>query len=97
MNMTQSITALALVVGISVVSGLGCPPPPPMDPVSEATCAETCAHWETLGCPEAAPTPSGDSCVKVCENVLSSGGLMYWNLDCRSKVKSCGEIDDCED
>ena len=97
MTLTESSLALAIIIGSSAVGSAGCPPPPPMDPVPTATCAETCAHLEDLGCDEAKPSPAGESCVAICENVMASGGLMYWNLDCRVAVSSCDDIDACED
>lgn len=92
----RTISAMLLTLAFAATC-TGCPPPPPPDdPVPEATCEATCAHWTELGCDQAKPTPGGASCVEVCENVMGSGGLMYWNLDCRVAVETCDEIDDCE-
>jgi len=90
----KTIQLVLAVVGALLI--MGCPPPPPDDPDPTVSCEATCAHWEELGCAEAEPTPGGATCTEVCENVMHSGGLMYWNLDCRSVVSDCAEIDDCE-
>jgi hypothetical protein len=52
-----------------------------------------CAHWSDLGCEEAEPTPNGESCVAVCENIQK--GNLPDDLECQGAVKSCEEIDSC--
>lgn len=74
----------------------GCPKPkvpePKPDP-NAATCETVCAHWADLGCEEAEPTPAGESCVAVCNNLQK--GNMPDDLECQAAVKSCDEIDSC--
>ena len=63
------------------------PPPGPYN--DAATCESVCAHWATLKCPEAAPSPAGVSCVRVC------GANLGWSLPCLEAVESCDQIDLC--
>jgi hypothetical protein len=78
---------------------LGCPKPhvpdPPTGPdgAAPATCEAVCAHWSDLGCEEAKPTPKGESCVDVCDNIQQSN--LKDDLDCQLAVASCDQIDDC--
>ena len=89
------IIAAALVV---------CTPPPPPEPVPVVppppgqhppTCAVVCQHWTDLGCEEAHGTPGGAPCMEVCDNIMDSG-VFEWDLECKSRVSSCDEIDACE-
>jgi hypothetical protein len=75
---------------------LGCPPPKPVPPETQVTCAEVCQHWEKLGCEEAEPTPNGGTCEDVCLNVQESG-IISWDLDCRAEIASCDQVDSCEE
>jgi hypothetical protein len=52
-----------------------------------------CAHWSDLGCEEAKPTPNGESCVAVCENIQQ--GNLKDDLECQAAVESCDQIDSC--
>lgn len=72
------------------------PPRPPYNPQAEATCASVCEHWAELGCPEAEPSPGGETCEAVCERVQGSG-IIEWNLACRAAIDSCDQVDSCED
>jgi hypothetical protein len=98
--MTRTRTLLVAVAWALPVFVMGCPKPtpqpdPPVSPdgAAPATCESVCAHWSDLGCEEAQPTPAGDSCVDVCEN-LQQGNLPE-DLDCQAAVTSCDQIDDC--
>lgn len=78
------------------VAFVGCPKPPeppPPPPSGSVTCEMVCAHWSDLGCEEAEPTPDGDSCVAVCENIQK--GNLPDDLECQALVDSCEQIDDC--
>lgn len=94
-------TFYACSLGILAVGVLvACPPPPEPTPEPEpdggaATCASMCQHWAALGCEEAEPSPGGVPCVEVCLNVQGSGVLL-WDLECRSRVDRCEDIDECE-
>lgn len=70
-------------------------PDPPVGPDggAAATCEAVCAHWSELGCEEAQPTPAGESCVAVCENIQQ--GNLKDDLECQAAVTSCDQIDDC--
>lgn len=76
----------------------GCPKPvpvPPVPPIDGATCDTACDRLRELGCEAAQPTPAGESCEAVCENVQASG-IVKFDLDCRSTAPSCDAIDACE-
>jgi len=63
-------------------------------PSGDVTCADVCAKYRALGCPEGNPTEEGDACEAVCENVQASG-IVKLDLDCRANIASCAEIDEC--
>lgn len=90
---------LLLLVAVALV---GCPRPipPPTPPAPDAdastpaTCADACARLRQLGCPAGQTTPKGAPCEEVCENVTSSG-LIVWDLDCIARGVTCGSTDRC--
>jgi hypothetical protein len=61
---------------------------------SGITCADVCAKYRALGCPEGNPTAEGEACEAVCENVQSSG-IVKLDLACRAGIASCADIDAC--
>jgi hypothetical protein len=78
------------------------PAPAPTNPKPDAveagtgfSCETACARWAELGCEEGKPTPNGASCAEVCSNLVYSG-VVELNLECRSRVAKCSEIDECE-
>lgn len=90
------------VIGLQIVAALllmACdpkplpPPPPTIDAGQHATCADACARWEALGCESGRVR---DRCVAACTVVQAHPEVLVWNLDCRARVASCGEIDHCE-
>lgn len=80
-------------VGLVVTGCRTFPPPKPID--GAATCADACDRGTVLGCPWAAPTPNGETCVEVCENAVASG-LVALGLGCMASAGSCSEADACE-
>jgi len=97
------IIAAVLVLGFAIVVTLtGCPRPipPPVPPTPDAdagavaSCASACARLQQLGCPAGRPTPKGVPCVEVCEDVNSSG-LIVWDFDCVARALTCGATDRC--
>lgn len=86
----------------------GCPKPPTPPPVrpdaadaAPAACASTpaicayCARMRALGCAEGHPTPNGQPCEVVTENVQ---GLPYAAMDlgCRTGASSCAAANGCK-
>ena len=57
-------------------------------------CERACRRLEKLGCPEAMPTPSGVTCVAVCENVEDSG-VVSLDPECVARIRSCTDIESC--
>jgi hypothetical protein len=90
---------IASLIGTGTIFLIGCPKPhvpePPVGPDggAAATCETVCAHWTELDCEEAKPTPNGESCVAVCENIQQ--GNLKDDLECQASVESCEQIDDC--
>lgn len=88
--------ASAMILLLAVAA---CPPGPapyvPPTPPPGPSCSAVCAHWLTLGCKEANPSPNGVSCTAVCENVQGSG-IIEWDLACRASISSCADVDSCE-
>jgi hypothetical protein len=96
------LLALVLFIGVLLVLNtcvVGCGPypvpPPPPEPAGAASCADVCARGIELGCPWGRPTGEGASCETVCENVQSSG-VIVWDLSCRAVAPSCEAIDACD-
>ena len=86
--------------------GTGCGPQPMDPPVtpevpildagpSEPSCTTACARFAELGCEAGKPTPKGATCVEVCENVASSG-VVLWPVRCITHAYSCETADACE-
>ena len=98
---------LAILTALVALACLGCPPRPVGPPDSQdggplldpldaaATCGTACEHWRELGCPEGSGSPRA-TCEEVCDNIQRSG-ILAWDLDCRSRITSCSQLDQCED
>jgi len=65
---------------------------PPIPEVSP--CSTACIHFHELKCPEGDPTNDGASCETVCQNMQSTGMIVY-DLACAAEVKSCAAIAQC--
>lgn len=72
-------------------------------PPPEEDCEAACLHLEALECVEADPTPGPDgalgtaddgTCVAICENAKAE--LQGLNSKCVANVKSCAEVDRCQ-
>lgn len=85
---------------------LGCPKPlpnpvspdaadaaPPVCTSTPAICAY-CAHMRALGCDEGRPTPKGQSCEVVTENVQAAP-YAAMDLACRTAKGSCAAANQC--
>lgn len=98
-NLTLAFFALML-AACSKPGPIPTPPPPPPAVVDAgssgtASCESFCRHGKDLGCSWAAATPQGHTCIEVCTNVLK-GGVIVWNLGCRTMAPSCAAVDKCE-
>ncbi len=91
------IVSLPLSVAVAGCWSPGPPPQPPKpEPVEGATCASACDRFRELGCPEGEDTAGGGTCEEVCQNVQDSG-IIEWDLECRTGVDACDQVDSCED
>lgn len=79
----------------------GCPKPSPVPVTPSAasdaapgTCLDVCRNGASLGCPFAADTPAGATCVTFCAN-YQDVAARPWDLTCRANAKSCAAIDAC--
>lgn len=90
--------ALLLGTGLAVGVLLSCQPAPAgaRRPASEADCKTACVRARELRCDAGKQTPAGETCEVVCENVRTSG-LISWDLECRTRSRSCAAIDRCEE
>lgn len=99
--MLRTVLALALVATVACSSS---PPPAPNAPDepdaaaargSSARCEKACARLSELGCPEARPTSSGESCPRVCLKALE---LRPLPLECWAgagdvpSARGCGSL-----
>lgn len=71
-------------------------PPSRLVPVQgdPSGCPAACERFESLGCPEAEPTPDGATCVDVCRNAETSGYLTV-KPSCIASAESCDEAREC--
>src|SRR4029077_13283401 len=77
--------------------GTGCATTPPPKPAPQAvfTCLDACRRVQELGCPQGWPTNRGATCADVCENMQSSG-IVVWDLACMTQATSCLATTDCQ-
>jgi len=86
------LAALAPTVAALVACGPS-PMPAGYDPKQvTGSCADACARLDSLGCPEARPTPGGHGCVEVCEATASLGQLL---VGCVSRAQTVDAMRAC--
>lgn len=73
-------------------------PPPPViehpDPPPAATCASACKHFRAMGCKEGQPSPEGNTCEAICEN-LEKSGIVKLDLECVMASETCASAGAC--
>lgn len=70
-------------------------PTPPPAPDGPATCAALCDRMKALGCDAGVMTKEGNSCEKICLNIVDSG-VIKLDLECMVRSRSCNEMDQCD-
>lgn len=91
----KMIVVLAVLFG-----GLACQTTSPTDGAGatektvETDCQRFCQHLQKLGCEEGKPLADGTSCQSFCVGSTIAGNDL--NIDCVTKVKSCGELSRCQ-
>lgn len=86
---------VATTMGCALVVAACMGPARPAPPRSGATCEQSCGVLAAHGCPEAATTRKGTTCVAMCERVMASGYATL-PVECIagqtsvSGVRSCG-------
>lgn len=70
--------------------------PTPVQPDDPAfNCSTACVRLRDLNCSAGENTAGGATCEQVCENVRTSG-FVVWNMKCRSLAGSCDAVELCE-
>ena len=86
--------ALAMALVLFVV-GCTVQPVPVDPPLPPSGCARVCERLAELKCPEAEPTPEGQTCEQVCDNVQASG-IVQLNTGCIANAASCDAALECQ-
>lgn len=84
-----------VVIALGLVVGSCCSDVPPTVPKKSINCVAACKHLRDLKCQEGYPTPEGNPCEMVCENVQFSG-IVLLDLQCIVASENCNEASKCK-